>query len=204
MRWLEHSPAVCSPIRWIGEPFAALCASLKCSEVNSSFRRVHKSATWDRWAASVPGDFRFSVKMPKTITHDARLKCCAELVIEFFQQIRSLNDRSGRVLVQTPPSWDSKADMSASIRRLIPDPPLSITSPALQPRLACDLPRRVDSQLERSLGVQNPSECRGAKERLISGKLAADSVCPDVFQVGNSETRAKRISLVWSHWLRII
>jgi uncharacterized protein YecE (DUF72 family) len=77
---------------------------LNCSEINSSFRRVHKAATWQRWAASVPDDFRFSVKMPKTITHDAKLKCSAALLIEFFQQIRSLNDRPGPVLVQTPPS----------------------------------------------------------------------------------------------------
>jgi uncharacterized protein YecE (DUF72 family) len=79
---------------------------LNCSEINSSFRRVHKTATWERWAASVPGDFRFSIKMPKTITHDTKLKCSAELLIEFFEQIRSLNDRLGPVLVQTPPSLE--------------------------------------------------------------------------------------------------
>jgi uncharacterized protein YecE (DUF72 family) len=62
---------------------------LNCSEINSSFRREHKAATWQRWAASAPDDFRFSVKMPKTITHDAKLKCSVELLIEFFQQIRS-------------------------------------------------------------------------------------------------------------------
>src|SRR5205085_4945044 len=41
-------------------------------EVNSSFYRPHAQATYARWAASVPRRFRFSVKLPKAITHDAR------------------------------------------------------------------------------------------------------------------------------------
>lgn len=38
-------------------------------EINSSFHRPHRIATWQRWADSVPADFRFAVKMPKSITH---------------------------------------------------------------------------------------------------------------------------------------
>ena len=44
-------------------------------EINSSFYRPHKKETWERWARSVPADFRFSVKAPKAITHEARLNC---------------------------------------------------------------------------------------------------------------------------------
>ena len=44
-----------------------------CCEINSSFYRPHRVATWQRWAASVPCDFRFAVKVPRTITHEARL-----------------------------------------------------------------------------------------------------------------------------------
>jgi uncharacterized protein YecE (DUF72 family) len=33
-------------------------------EINSSFYRSHRPATYARWAASVPDDFRFAVKMP--------------------------------------------------------------------------------------------------------------------------------------------
>jgi uncharacterized protein YecE (DUF72 family) len=87
---------------------------LNCSEINSSFRRAHKPGTWQRWAASVPGDFRFSVKMPRNITHDAKLKYSVELLIEFLQQIRSLNDGAGPVLVQTPPSLQFKSEYVSS------------------------------------------------------------------------------------------
>ena len=37
-------------------------------EINSSFYRPHRTATYERWAASVPEDFRFAVKVPKSAT----------------------------------------------------------------------------------------------------------------------------------------
>ena len=43
-----------------------------CVEVNSSFHRAHRSATWARWAEAVPEDFRVSVKFPKAVTHEAK------------------------------------------------------------------------------------------------------------------------------------
>jgi hypothetical protein len=79
---------------------------LNCSEINSSFRRVHRAATWQRWASSVPPDFRFSVKMSRAITHDAKLECPSEVVMEFVQQIQFLNGRLGPLLLQTPPSLE--------------------------------------------------------------------------------------------------
>jgi uncharacterized protein YecE (DUF72 family) len=77
-----------------------------CCEINSSFRRNHKPVTWQRWAASVPHDFRFSVKVPRTITHEARLKCAPELLIDFLEQIRYLDSKLGPLLLQTPPSLE--------------------------------------------------------------------------------------------------
>jgi uncharacterized protein YecE (DUF72 family) len=79
---------------------------LNCCEINSSFYRPHKVATWQRWAASVPGDFRFSVKVPRMITHEARLVCSPELLLEFLNQIRHLHDKLGPILVQLPPSLE--------------------------------------------------------------------------------------------------
>ncbi len=75
-----------------------------CVEINSSFYRMHKSATYARWAASVPAGFRFSVKMPRTITHEQRLADSGTLLNEFFTDIGALGDRLGCVLIQLPPS----------------------------------------------------------------------------------------------------
>ncbi|HEY9423039.1 MAG TPA: DUF72 domain-containing protein, partial [Thermoanaerobaculia bacterium] len=47
-------------------------------EINSSFHRPHRPATYARWSASVPASFRFSVKVPKTITHGLRLRDAGE------------------------------------------------------------------------------------------------------------------------------
>lgn len=72
-------------------------------EVNSSFHRSHRASTWARWAESVPASFRFAVKIPKTITHRAKLVDVEELTDEFAQQVSALGDKLGLLLVQLPP-----------------------------------------------------------------------------------------------------
>jgi uncharacterized protein YecE (DUF72 family) len=77
---------------------------LNCVEVNSSFYRIHKRTTWQRWAASTPVGFQFSVKAPKTITHIAKLVDCGKLLADFLEQIAGLGEKLGPVLLQTAPS----------------------------------------------------------------------------------------------------
>jgi uncharacterized protein YecE (DUF72 family) len=79
---------------------------LNCCEINSSFYRPHKNQTWERWANSVTADFRFSVKAPRTITHESRLQCDANLLSDFLQQISHLGGKLGPVLFQLPPSLE--------------------------------------------------------------------------------------------------
>jgi uncharacterized protein YecE (DUF72 family) len=74
------------------------------AEINSSFHRPHKPFVWERWRDTVPPGFRFSAKLPKSITHERRLKDCSALLDDFFAQARLLGDRLGCVLVQLPPS----------------------------------------------------------------------------------------------------
>ncbi len=78
------------------------------AEVNSSFHKPHRRSTWERWAASTPDGFRFSVKMPKTITHIAKLRGGGGLLLTFFDEVSGLNSgatpKLGPVLVQLPPS----------------------------------------------------------------------------------------------------
>lgn len=77
---------------------------LNACEINSSFYRPHRLSTYQRWAASVPLDFRFSVKLPKAISHDARLLNCDAAIEAFLEQISGLGDRLGVILIQLPPS----------------------------------------------------------------------------------------------------
>lgn len=73
-------------------------------EINSSFYRPHQAQTYARWAATVPRRFRFSVKLPKAITHDARLRAPAKALAQFADEVAGLGRRFGGVLVQLPPS----------------------------------------------------------------------------------------------------
>jgi uncharacterized protein YecE (DUF72 family) len=74
-----------------------------CVEINSSFHRRHRAATWSRWADSVPDHFRFSAKLPKTITHVRKLAEVDDLLGEFIDDIAGLGPKLAVVLVQLPP-----------------------------------------------------------------------------------------------------
>jgi uncharacterized protein YecE (DUF72 family) len=78
--------------------------SLNGAEINSSFHRPHRRSTYERWAESVPEDFRFSIKIPKAITHERRLVDCACLIDTFLAESAGLGKRLGCLLVQLPPS----------------------------------------------------------------------------------------------------
>jgi uncharacterized protein YecE (DUF72 family) len=76
-----------------------------CVEINSSFYRPHRPATYARWAASVPDDFRFALKVPKEITHARRFVDCAEPLERFLTESAELGEKRGVLLVQLPPSF---------------------------------------------------------------------------------------------------
>ncbi|WP_262299510.1 DUF72 domain-containing protein [Microvirga sesbaniae] len=73
-------------------------------EINSSFYRAHRPATYERWAASVPDGFRFAVKVPKAITHERRLEDVGDLLDRFLSEVNGLGPKLGPLLVQMPPS----------------------------------------------------------------------------------------------------
>lgn len=75
-----------------------------CVEINSSFYRSHQAKTYSRWGRSVPDDFRFSVKMPRTITHDVGLRHCELALAAFLEDVSALEARLGCILIQLPPS----------------------------------------------------------------------------------------------------
>ena len=85
---------------------------LNCVEINTSFYRPHQPTTYARWADSVPGDFRFSVKLPRTITHELRLKHYTAELARFAGEVAHLEDKLGCVLVQLPPTLRFEASVA--------------------------------------------------------------------------------------------
>ena len=77
---------------------------LPAVEINSSFYRSHQRVTYERWAAATPSDFRFCVKLPRSVTHSARLKDADPLLQVFLHEVGGLGARLGCLLVQLPPS----------------------------------------------------------------------------------------------------
>lgn len=73
-------------------------------EINSSFYRPHLPATYRRWAASVPADFRFAVKVPRAVSHGARLRHTGLALQTFLGQVDELGFKLGCLLLQLPPS----------------------------------------------------------------------------------------------------
>ena len=75
-------------------------------EINRTFKKMPRDSTFERWAETVPEDFRFSVKVSREITHDHRLEEVAEPVEAFLDGIHHLGDRLGPLLIQLPPSLE--------------------------------------------------------------------------------------------------
>ncbi|MCL1635698.1 DUF72 domain-containing protein [Luteimonas sp. SX5] len=108
-------PARHRPLFGAGDSVLACYATrFDAVEVNSSFYRPHQRKTYERWARSVPAHFRFSVKAPRTITHDLRLERTGAALDRFVEEIGGLGDKLGGVLVQLPPSLAFDARIAAN------------------------------------------------------------------------------------------
>jgi uncharacterized protein YecE (DUF72 family) len=73
-------------------------------EINSSFYRSHRLATYQSWRAATPPRFRFSVKMPRAVTHDSALRNCRAELKQFLSEVAGLGRKLRVILVQTPAS----------------------------------------------------------------------------------------------------
>ena len=86
---------------------------LPCVEVNSSFYKPHRRSTWERWAGSVADGFRFSVKIPKEISHVRRLVDATDRLDQFLNEVSGLGGKLAVLLLQLPPSFPFDARLVA-------------------------------------------------------------------------------------------
>jgi len=111
-RRVEHSKEHAAPFPADGSHLERYGAVLNAIEINSSFYRPHRTVTYERWAASVPEEFRFAVKIPKAITHERRLKDTDDLLDHFLSEVAGLGPKLGPLLVQLPPSLAFQASVA--------------------------------------------------------------------------------------------
>ncbi len=134
-------------------------------EINSSFHRPHRVATWERWGDSVPAQFRFAVKVPKRITHELKLVGCDEALATFVGEAGALGDKLAVLLVQLPPKLEFDAVQAGQFFAA-----LARQSPAA---IVCE-PRHASwftADVDRLLGdwrvarvAADPARCEGAGE----------------------------------------
>ena len=84
-------------------PFYA--ARLPTVEINYTFYRMPTERLLAGWSAATPDHFRFTLKAPRRITHDARLRRCEETTAAFCGAAQTLGPKLGILLFQLPPSF---------------------------------------------------------------------------------------------------
>lgn len=96
-QWQDYFPEGKTHLHSYADVFDAV-------EISRTFRKMPLPSTLQRWAESVPPSFRFSLKLPKVITHEERLRGAGPLLDEFLLVASQLGDRLGPLLVQLPPT----------------------------------------------------------------------------------------------------
>lgn len=150
-----------------GSGLERYASQFKVVEVNSSFHRSHRPSTWARWRDSSPTDFRFSVKLPKRITHELQLVDCTAPLGQFLAEAHILEEKLEVLLVQLPPKLQFTAEIA---RRFFSE--LKSRSTAL---VACE-PRHPSWFL---------SEAEALLEQHEVARVAADpAICPTASRPG--------------------
>ncbi len=89
-------------------------------EVNNSFYRLPKRATFEGWAATTPPNFVFAVKGSRFITHMKKLRDAQEALTRFFQAVEGLGEKLKVVLWQLPPHLKADAERLAEFLHQLP------------------------------------------------------------------------------------
>jgi uncharacterized protein YecE (DUF72 family) len=72
-------------------------------EINYTFYRMPTEKIVAGWAVQTPSRWKLTLKAPRRITHDNRLKGCRDLVHTFCRVADTLGDKLGVLLFQLPP-----------------------------------------------------------------------------------------------------
>lgn len=86
-------------------------------EINSSFYKIPKFSTFEKWSNEVPGHFKFTVKLWRGITHVKKLEYLSDDVANFMQAAEGLGDKRGCLLIQFPASI--RSDYFSKVEKLL-------------------------------------------------------------------------------------
>lgn len=95
-------------------------AHFRTVEINNTFYRPPTVPLLESWAAQVPADFRFVLKVPQEITHVKRLVGADAPVSALFATAGALKDRLGPVLLQLPPNFGKNVPLLRAFLASLP------------------------------------------------------------------------------------
>jgi len=72
-------------------------------EINYTFYRMPTGRVLAAWARETPDHFRFTLKAPRRITHDQRLRSIEDTLATFCEVAETLGTKLGPLLFQLPP-----------------------------------------------------------------------------------------------------
>ena len=101
--------------------------NLSAVEINSTFYRRPTLKTLEKWVHKTPENFKFFIKIPKTITHVKKLADTQNETSEFCNYISSgLKEKLAGFLFQFPPSFHYSEDRLAQVLNTIDPEFLSV------------------------------------------------------------------------------
>jgi uncharacterized protein YecE (DUF72 family) len=83
-------------LKYYGQRFSTV-------EINYTFYRMPNVRTLQGWAKETPEHFMFTLKAPRRITHDLRLRDAGDALTYFCETAKALKQRLGALLFQLPP-----------------------------------------------------------------------------------------------------
>jgi uncharacterized protein YecE (DUF72 family) len=90
-------------------------------EINGTFYSLQRPSSFATWAEQTPGNFVFSIKGSRFITHIRRLRAIEQPLANFFAQgLLALGPKLGPILWQFPPSFQFNPGLLADFFSLLP------------------------------------------------------------------------------------
>lgn len=97
------------------------CRQFSAVEINNSFYKLLSAKALEQWRAATPGDFVFTAKGSRFLTHMKKLKDTGQGIDRFFDPARALADKLKVVVFQLPPRWGCNAERLDGFLAALPE-----------------------------------------------------------------------------------
>jgi uncharacterized protein YecE (DUF72 family) len=185
------------------ELLAAYATLFESVELDSVFYRRPSLDTVASWRDATPDDFRFSIRVPREITH-VDLLSIPERTSDFLVSVDALGPRLGAILFTTPPTFGCDIDRFRRVLDAIPDG-IRTAWEFRHPSWMCpdvlELLAQRDSCPVIIEAFEDFTDGHGARELLPGGPLADRYEFPFVYVRFRRESYTYADLIVWGDML---